>query len=378
MSPTAADSGRMHVCVLGGGVVGVATAYYLASSGYRVTVVERRAGVALDASFANGGQLSYSYVAPLAQPAVLRKLLGWLLDRDSALRFVPRLDMRQWRWALAFLRACRSSVARRTTEQLLALSLYSRSLMHELVRTHSIDFDYKRNGKLVVYRNWNELAAARRQMDFQASLGCEQQALDAAACVEIEPALAPLRSELAGGIYTRSEDVGDCHRFTAELARVTREKYGAEFRCSSEVQELRAVGDRIESVRTAQGDLQPDAVVVSLGMSSLQLLAPLGVTLPLYPLTGYSLTIPVESGHSAPHVSITDADQKVVYARLGDRLRVAGMIDITGMSESLDRRRLSLLQRQAHRTFPQGAITVARRVGAASGRPRRAASRCSA
>ena len=358
----------MRVCVLGGGVIGVTTAYYLARGGHRVTVLEQRAGVAMDASFANGGQLSYSYVAPLAQPAVLPKLLGWLLKPDSALRFVPRPDLRQWRWSLAFLLACRGDIARRTTAHLLALGLYSRSLMHALVRDESLDFDYERNGKLVLYRDSRELDAARRQMDFQATLGCEQQALDPAACVEIEPAIAPLRSSLAGGIYTRSEDVGDCHKFAVELARVAREKYGAEFHHGAKVQELRAAGGRIEAVRTDLGDIEADAFVVALGMSSSKLLAPLGVRLPLYPLKGYSLTVPVGAGHSAPRVSITDADQKIVYAKLGERLRIAGMIDITGMNENLDRRRLNLLQRQAHQTFPQ-AGDYGRAVGWCGQRP---------
>jgi D-amino-acid dehydrogenase len=344
----------MRVCVLGGGVIGVTTAYYLARAGHRVTLLEQRTGVALDASFANGGQLSYSYVAPLAQPSVLPKLLGFLLQRDSALRFVPRLDLRQWRWSLAFLRACRGEVARRTTAHLLALSLYSRSLLHELVREESLDFDYEHNGKLVLYRNPHELDQAKRQMEFQSTLGCEQQALDPAACAELEPALAPLRSGLAGGIFTRSEDVGDCHKFTVELARVASEKYGADFHYGAKVEKLLAAGGRVEAVRTEQGDIEADAFVVALGMSSLKLLAPLGVTPLLYPLKGYSLTIPVEAGHSAPRVSITDADQKVVYARLGERLRIAGMIDITGMNENLDHRRLRLLQQQAHQTFPQG------------------------
>jgi D-amino-acid dehydrogenase len=343
----------MHVCVLGGGVIGVTTAYYLARDGHRVTVLDRRDGVGLEASFANGGQLSYSYVAPLAQPSILPNLPSLLLARDSALRFSPRLDCLQWRWLLAFLRACRKDVAAQTTAHLLALSLYSRSLLHSLVREESVDFDYQRNGKLVLFRNKAAFEQAQRQMEFQAALGSEQQALGPMACVTLEPAIEPLRAELAGGIYTPSEDVGDCHRFTMELARLASEKYRAQFIYGAQIQELRTENGRVAAVRTQQGDIEADAFVVSAGMSSVRLLEPLGVKLLLYPLKGYSLTVPLDASHSAPYVSVTDADNKVVYAKLGDRLRVAGMIDITG-SPKVDPRRLELLQRQARAAFPRG------------------------
>jgi D-amino-acid dehydrogenase len=318
-----------------------------------VTVLDRREGVGLEASFANGGQLSYSYVAPLAQPSILPNLPSLLLMRDSALRFAPRLDCLQWRWLLAFLRACRKEVASQTTAHLLALSLYSRSLLHALVGEESVDFDYKRNGKLVVFRHREAFEQAQRQMEFQAALGCEQHTLYAEACVALEPAIEPLRSELVGGIYTPSEDVGDCHQFTVELARLAREKYGAQFLYGAQIQELRTANGQVAAVRTQQGDIEADAFVVSAGMSSVRLLEPLGVKLLLYPLKGYSLTVPLDSGHSAPNVSVTDADNKVVYAKLGERLRVAGMIDITG-NASPDPRRLDLLQRQARQAFPRG------------------------
>jgi D-amino-acid dehydrogenase len=343
----------MHVCVLGGGVIGVTTAYYLARDGHRVTLLDRREGVGLEASFANGGQLSYSYVAPLAQPSILPSLPSLLLMRDSALRFAPRLDCLQWRWLFAFLRACRKEVASQTTTHLLTLSLYSRSLLHDLVREESVEFDYKRNGKLVLFRDRGAFEQAQRQMEFQAALGSEQQALGPMACTALEPAVEPLRSELAGGIYTPSEDVGDCHQFTVELARLAREKYGAEFVYGSQIQQLQVSNGRIAAARTQRGDVEADAFVVAAGMSSVRLLDPLAVKLLLYPLKGYSLTVPIDSGHDAPSVSVTDSDNKVVYAKLGDRLRVAGMIDITG-SPNADPRRLDLLRRQAREAFPRG------------------------
>ncbi|MDF3838358.1 D-amino acid dehydrogenase [Cupriavidus basilensis] len=346
----------MRICVLGGGVVGVASAYYLAREGHSVTLLEAREGLALETSLANGAQLSYSYVAPLADPAVLPKLPGWLLNRDSPLRFVPSLDPHQWRWCLAFLRACRSDVARAVTAELLGLGYHSRALVHDLVTREKLDFDYQRNGKLVVYRDPAAFAGARRQLDYQAGLGSSQQALDGAACVALEPVLAQLGDRLAGGIHTPSEDAGDCHAFSTKLAELTGQRYGARFHCGERVTGLRREGRAVVAVRTEGGEIEADAFVIAAGMGSVPLLAQLGLRLPMYPLTGYSLTAPVVSGrHRPPGISITDLHHKVVYARLGQRLRIAGMVDLAGRHPRADRRRIALLARQARETFPDSA-----------------------
>src|SRR3954464_825960 len=179
----------MKVLILGAGVAGVASAWYFWRDGHEVSVVERNEGVALETSFANGGQLSYSYVAPLASPSVIPKIPPWLLRRDSPLRFRPELDVEQWRWLVEFLAACNQRTADLTTERLLRLAFYSRDLMHELVRTHEMDFDYVQNGKLVVHTDPKSFEAAKRLLEYQRTLGAEQHALDARAAVELEPAL---------------------------------------------------------------------------------------------------------------------------------------------------------------------------------------------
>ncbi|AVA34561.1 D-amino acid dehydrogenase [Cupriavidus metallidurans] len=346
----------MRVCVLGGGVVGVASAYYLAREGHTVTLLEARDELAQETSLANGAQLSYSYVAPLADPAVLPKLPGWLLDRNSPLRFVPRLDWRQWTWCLEFLRACRTGVAKKVTAQLLGLGQLSRDGVHELVEREALHFNYQRNGKLVVYRDPVAFDGARRQLEYQASLGSRQQALDAAACVALEPALASLQHKLAGGIHTPSEEAGDCHAFTVGLAAAATRRFGASFRCGTRVTGLRHAGRRVVAAHTDAGDIEADAFVVAAGMQSVPMLAPLGVTLPLYPLTGYSLTAPTQPGHHhPPAISVTDLHYKVVYARLGEQLRIAGMVDLIGRHPRADARRVALLARQARETFPDGA-----------------------
>ena len=343
----------MRICVLGAGVVGVATAYYLAGDGHEVTVVDQEDACALETSFANGGQLSYSYVAPLADPSVIPKLPSWLFRADSPLRFVPRLELQQWRWLLSFLRGCTAAASREATVQLLALGFYSRTLVHTVVHEEKLAFDYVRNGKLVLYRSVKGLEGAKRQMAFQATLGAEQRALGAAACVDIEPALAPLAGVLAGGIYTPSEDAGDCHKFTRGLADAAAAR-GVRFRYGARVTGLLAQGGRIAAARTELGEIEADAFVVALGINSLHILRGVGIKAPLYPINGYSLTLPVGPGHKPPRISITDTHNKVVYAPLGHRLRIAGMADVTGLASGPDAKRLALLTRQARETFPEG------------------------
>ncbi|WP_321818049.1 MULTISPECIES: D-amino acid dehydrogenase [unclassified Paraburkholderia] len=341
----------MRICVLGGGVIGVTTAYFLARDGHQVTLVERHADVARETSHANGGQLSYNYVAPLADPSVLPKLPHWLFSRDAALRFVPRLDPRQWHWCVAFLRACTRARSRATTEELLGLGFLSQRLMHEIVARETIDFDYVRNGKLVVFRDRDSFDGARRQADYQAQFGSEQYALDGAACVALEPALAHIGGEIAGGIHTPGEEAGDCDRFTRALARAA-QREGVDLQVATEFSGLKTQGKLVEAAMTSAGAIEADAFVVCLGIQSQPLLGSLGVSVPVYPLKGYSLTLPATHATGAPRVSVTDAHHKVVYAPLGERLRVAGMVDLTGMSAHADPARIALLTRQARETFP--------------------------
>lgn len=342
----------MRVCVLGAGVVGLTSAYQLARDGHDVTILEGRDGAALEASFANGGQLSYSYVAPLADPSVLPHLPAWLLQSDSALRFVPRLDPHQWRWCLSFLLACRANRARQTALEMLQLGALSREVLHELVARESIDFNYVRNGKLVVYRDPHAFDAARRKMAALQAAGSDQSALDAAACVALEPALERAQPLLAGGIHTPSEEAGDCHAFSTALANILTTRYGVAIHYDTPVDSIVTERNTAVAVRTPRGEIRADAFVLALGNGSAPLLRELGMRLPIYPLTGYSLTIPGAPRH-APRVSVTDLHRKVVYAPLGERLRIAGMVEIAGASVAQRDRRVALLKRQAQEIFPQ-------------------------
>ena len=344
----------MKVLVLGAGVAGIASAWYFWRDGHEVTVLERNTGVALETSFANGGQLSYSYVAPLASPSVIPKIPPWLLRRDSPLRFRPALDPDQWRWCLEFLAACNQETADLTTERLLRLAFYSRDLMHELVASHAMDFDYVQNGKLVVHTERKSFESARRLMDYQRTLGAEQQALDARECVALEPALSDMAPRICGAIFTPSEDVGDTYKFCNELKRLmTTGVNPVAFRFGVRAQRLLPWRGRLMGVETTEGVMEADAYVLALGNGAAWLLKAIGIRVPVYPLKGYSLSLPVTDASGAPRISVTDFKRKVVYARLGDELRVAGMADLSGKRAVIDVERVDQLVDEVRAAFPR-------------------------
>ena len=357
----------MRVVVIGAGVTGLATAHYLLADGHDVTVIDANAGPGLGASFANGAQLSYSYVAPLAGPGVLPKVPPWLLRRDAPLRFRPTLDPDQWRWLIAFVLACTRKRSNLTTRRLLALSFHSRNLMHAFVASpegRDLDFGYATNGKLVVFSDTADYAAARDKLDYQRSLGCEQEALDRDALKALEPALGDpqsgLSARMVGAIYTPSEEVGDCYRFCLGLASRLAAS-GVALRYNHLVRSL-VRADRngpVTGVLTDRGHFAAGAVVLASGSASAPLARPLGLRLPVYPLKGYSLTVPAGAG--APAISITDFKRKVVYAPLKgigngrERLRIAGMADIVGHTPEIDPARLDQLILEAKTALPNAA-----------------------
>jgi len=342
----------MRVCVLGAGIVGLATAYQLQREGHQVTVIDRaRAGGG--ASGANGAQLSYAYVQPLADPAIWAQLPRLLLAADSPLSVRPRWDLRQWRWGLSFLAACRAPVSQRTTTQLLALAVQSRHAFEALLAEHALDCDFSATGKLVIYPDDHSFAAARRQLALQQSLGTEQCAVSAGECVRIEPALHHYRKRIAGAIHTPGECAADCYKVCQELLRILKAR-GVHFIFDTSARGLVLRGGRAVAVQTAAGLLEADAFVVALGAASSDLARTLGLYLPVYPLKGYSLTLPASKGSmAAPVVNVTDAARKVVFARIGERLRVAGMAELVGQDLSIPSARVDSLLAAARDVFPE-------------------------
>ncbi|MFG6412668.1 D-amino acid dehydrogenase [Roseateles sp. DC23W] len=343
-----------HCVVIGGGVVGLTTAWALLERGHAVTLLERDDSVAQGASRANGGQLSYRYVSPLADAGVPLKALRWLLDPDGPLRFKPEASWAQWSWLLAFLRNCRGPVNGRTTERLLALGAYSQASFGQLVAQAGLDerIALRSPGKLVVYRDVSEFArvAARKNG------GGAERALSHDECVALEPALAHTEVPLAGGIFTPGEAVADCHAFCQDLFARLQAHAGFKGWLLARVDGL-LTGTRgdVIGVRTTGGDVTADAVLLAAGLHSRALAATVGVQLPLYPLKGYSLTAPITEGHRPPEVSVTDFEKKILYARIGTDLRVAAMVDLVGEDLGLDADRLASLQRSVRATFPHAA-----------------------
>ena len=343
----------MKICVLGAGVVGLTTAYALARRGHEVTVVEAHARVGQGASLANGAQLSYSYVAPLADASVWRNLPKYLFGRDSPLSWRPAFDAAQWRWIGRFLLACNAGASARTTAELLRLAFLSRDCLAELQRELKLEFDLRRAGKLVMLSSGAALEAARRQVEVQRRLGCEQRVLAVRDCVDLEPALAASRARWVGGVYTASEQVGDCAAFCRQLAAaLALQANPVRFALGATVDGAVMESGRVLALRTPRADVGADAFVLANGVGSVRSAAQMGFALPIYPLKGYSVTFAAPAGAGVPSVSVTDLANKIVYARLGQRLRVAGRVDIVGADVSLDARRWQALARQARRLFP--------------------------
>ncbi|MGE0154277.1 MAG: D-amino acid dehydrogenase [Reyranellaceae bacterium] len=346
----------MHVVVIGAGVVGMTTAWALAREGHRVSVVDAAGEPAAGASHGNGAQLSYSYVAPLAGPSIWRDLPGLLFSPDAPVRFRPTLDPFQYRWGLKFLANCTARAARQTTAALLQLAFLSRDTVKAAEDVGALDFDWRESGKLVVYSKPESFAAARAQVELQAGLGCRQTVLDRDACLAREPALATIAHRLAGGIHTADDAAADPVRLCLGLrALLSAGNAAVDFRFGTRATRLVRDGTRLKGIDTNAGLIEADAYVLAGGYESRALARSVGIGLPIYPIKGYSLTVDVGDEAAAPLASITDYANKIVYARLGAKMRIAGMADIVGPGRDLAADRVAQLVRQAKETFPGAA-----------------------
>lgn len=342
----------MHVCVLGAGIIGLATAYELTQRGHRVTVIDRMAPAA-GASGGNGAQLSYAYVQPLADPGIWAQLPKLLLSPSSALKIRPQWDTQQWVWLLEFLRACNSSQSQQTTSQLLALAAQSRGVFDALRERENIDCDFAASGKLVLFRSESSFAAARQQMMLQKQLGgAEQSAVTSAEACAIEPALAHHEEPFSGAIYTASECAADCKKVCEALAQILT-AHGVELRLGQDFKRWLRSSDKVSAIELGNGDeIAADAFVLCTGHTAAAIAASAGVHLPVYPLKGYSITVATDGQGLAPQVSITDSARKIVFARLGQRLRAAGMVELVGQDARVQARQIQTLQQATQALFP--------------------------
>ena len=343
----------MKVLVIGAGVVGTATAWYLAEAGHEVVVVDRQPGAGQETSFANGGQISVSHAEPWANPSAIRKLIGWVGQEDAPLLFRWRLDPELFRWGLQFLRECTAQRTRNNMRAIVSLASYSRDCLQALRESTAIQYDQQTRGILHFYTDEGEYQAAAMAAALMNDYGLDRRAVDAAECIRIEPALTDARSMIVGGHYTPSDESGDAHLFTRRLADLARER-GVRFEYGLPIVRLRNAGDRIDYAERYNGEpISADAYVVACGSFSNALLNPLGIQLPVYPAKGYSATMTLAEGDNfAPSVSLTDDGRKIVFSRLGNRLRIAGTAEMNGYGMGLNPVRCEAITARTQQIFP--------------------------
>ena len=349
----------MHVMVLGAGITGVTTAWYLQQAGFEVSMVDRQPGAGLETSYANGGQISISHPEPWANPAAPMQVLRWLGCEDAPLRFRPTRDPAQWRWALAFLRECLPWRTRRNTAAIAALAVWSGHCLAALRDTTGLQYEQRTRGILHLFNTTAEFAQASHRAAQLAGLGIEARVCTAAECVEIEPALGRRQGALAGGLYAEGDESGDAHMFS-QLLTERLAQAGAHLHWNTHIQQLcsdRGLISGVDVLNAAgrKSRLLADAYVVCLGSHGAPLLAPLGMRVPIYPVKGYSITAPIADPKRAPEVSLTDESRRIVCSRLGERLRVAGTAELNGFDTTLRAERIRPLTDWVQLNFP-GAI----------------------
>lgn len=350
----------MHIIVLGAGVVGITTAYTLRAQGHEVTVVERQDNAALETSFANGGQIAAAHADPWANPVTPFKALKWLGEKEAPLLFhLAHYDPALWAWSLKFLQNCTNSRTAINTERTLRVALYSRQKLKSLRQQHDFAYNHQEKGILHFYRNPKEYQHALKAAETMRRFGLDRQALSPKECVTVEPSLKTISADLQGGIYSPQDESGDAHQFTQQMAALCRQM-GVSFHYETTANGLDFNNHRLAGIKTDKGTMRSDGVVVCLGSFSAPFLAPYGLKLPIYPAKGYSLTLPLREGVSAPFVSLTDDEFKLVISRLGNHLRVAGTAELGGPNRyktSLNPQRTQFILRKTLELFPNCGIT---------------------
>ncbi|HJV93382.1 MAG TPA: D-amino acid dehydrogenase [Azonexus sp.] len=346
----------MKILVLGAGVVGTTSAWYLAQAGHQVTVVDRQPVAGNETSFANGGQISVSHAEPWANPNVLPRLGKWLGREDAPLLWRWRADPAQFAWGLRFLGECLPGRTRRNMAAIVALSLYSRRRLQQLRAELGLQYDQLERGILHIYTDRQEYAMAVEATAVMRQFGLDRESIDVERCLEIEPALADARHLLVGGDYTISDESGDAHKFTRALAERA-QAAGVDFRLNMTIERIAPGSSQIAGILAngAGGPelLTADAYVVALGSYSPLLVKPLGISLPVFPAKGYSATLKLLNGSPAPSVSLTDDERKLVFSRLGDRLRIAGTAEFNGYNLELNEVRCQALMQRVRQLFPR-------------------------
>jgi D-amino-acid dehydrogenase len=344
----------MRVMVLGAGVIGTSCAYYLAKAGHDVVVVDRQNGPALETSFANAGGICPGFAGPWAAPGMPLKVARWLFAHDAPLVLRPRLDPHQWRWLVQFLHNCSGERFARNKARMQRIAHYSKACLKELRQETDIAFDHGTGGVLQLFRTAEELAGADKAARVLADFGVAHRILSAREVLEVEPALRCTAVGLQGGLHLPNDETGDCHKFTNGLAELLRRR-GVVFKFDTTVKRLQPEGTRITGAVTDQGLLVADAYVVALGSAAVDILRPLGINLPIYPVKGYSITIDIDRDTPVPRSSVMDEHYKVMITRLGTRLRAAGIAEIAGYDVSIRPSGPATVLQSLRELFPRAA-----------------------
>jgi len=340
----------MKVLVLGAGVVGVTSAYYLARAGHEVIVLDRESGTAEETSFGNAGQLSFGYSSPWAAPGIPLKALKWLFTQHAPLTIRPDGSLFQLRWMFEMWRNCTPARYATNKDRMLRLSAHSRQCLHQLQADTGIQFEGRRQGTLQLFRTQKQMDDAQRDVQALSDAGVAYELVDGDHLADYEPALRQVRHKLVGGLRTPDDETGDCRLFTQALARLA-EGLGVQFRYGETIQSLLQAGGRISGVQCASGVLQADAYVVALGSYSPLLLRGI-LDLPVYPMKGYSITVDIADPDRAPVSTLLDETYKIALTRFDQRIRVGGMAEVVGYDTHLDQRRQRTLEMVLNDLFP--------------------------
>ncbi len=340
----------MRVIILGAGVIGVTSAWYLVQAGHEVTVIDRQSGPALETSFANAGEISPGYASPWAAPGIPAKAMKWLFMHHAPLIINARPDFAKVEWVARMLMNCTSAAYTVNKSRMVRLAEYSRDALRDLRATTGISYDERTQGTLQLFRTQKQVDAAYKDIKVLKADGVPFEVLDADQCVAAEPGLAPNRAKITGGLRLPGDETGDCFKFTNRLADMA-QAAGVTFRYGVSIDRLEKEGDRIAAVHTSAGRLTADSFVLALGSYSPALARPFGMRLPVYPVKGYSITVPITHEDRAPVSTVMDETFKIAITRLGDRIRVGGMAEISGFNNTLHERRKETLQHSVEDLF---------------------------
>ncbi len=344
----------MKVIVLGAGVIGVTTAYFLARAGHEVVVLEKNSASALGCSYANGGQLSYSHIEPWASKSSLISIIKAYFTSPSFFSATDVTNRDFWKWAHQFIKNSTKEKNAEISEKIFILAKYSKEVIAEILEQETrLEFDYQQNGTLHFFRNQKLFDSAIKQAQFASSLGVGVKILNPQECVKKEPTLSKLADEnkLVGGLFYEMDASGNSMLFTKGLEKICREKYGVVFEYGAEIRNIFTNYQKITGIHTSKGVFAADKYVCALGATGNKLLKGIGINTKIYPIKGYSISVEANSEYLAPKISLTDVENKIVYSRLGDVFRAAGTVEICGNKIEKNQKHIDFIVQKMRTSF---------------------------